>query len=133
MTPIFLVSPGFPSENIQAYEIYNSKSQIAARTHPAILNTQKFLLSLWHTSEPSDDIDLSIPISYFDRLRIRTPGDKSFKLGPHVDGGAVERWEDPQFRQVWNKILGGGNGWKDHDSFDATPRLEAKQDLYDAP
>ena len=90
-------------------------------------------MSLWHTSEPSDDIDLSIPISYFDRLRIRIPGDQSFKLGPHVDGGAVERWEDPQFRQVWSKILSGGNGWRYHDSFDATPRLEAKQDLYNAP
>lgn len=43
------------------------------------------------------------------------------------------RWEDPQFRKVWEKILEGGSAWKDHDSFDASPRLDAKQDLYNAP
>ncbi|KIM77865.1 hypothetical protein PILCRDRAFT_825084 [Piloderma croceum F 1598] len=124
---------GFPPENIQVYEIYNSKAQIAARTHPAIIKTQRFLLSLWHNSTLAADIDLSTPISYFDRLRIRTPGDASFTLGPHIDGGSVERWEDPQFRKVWGKILEGGSGWEAHDSFDASPRLDAKQDLYNAP
>jgi len=124
---------GFPPENIQSYEIYNSKAQIAARTHPAIIETQRFLLSLWHSSSPTADVELSTPISYFDRLRIRTPGDTSFNLGPHVDGGSVERWEDTGFRKVWGKILEGGSGWKNHDSFDASPRLDVNQDLYNAP
>lgn len=43
------------------------------------------------------------------------------------------RWEDPQFRKVWGKILEGGSKWEDHDSFDSSPRLDAKQDLYNAP
>jgi hypothetical protein len=124
---------GFPSENIQVYEIYNSKAQIAARTHPAVIGTQKFLLSLWHSSSHAAEADLSTPISYFDRLRMRTPGDKSFVIGPHVDGGSVERWEDPGFRKVWGKILEGGSGWKNHDSFDASPRVSANQDLYNTP
>jgi hypothetical protein len=90
-------------------------------------------LSLWHNSSFAAGVDLSIPISYFDRLRIRTPGDTSFTLGPHIDGGSVERWEDPNFREVWSKVLEGGSGWKDYDPFDASPRLDAKQDLYNAP
>jgi hypothetical protein len=61
------------------------------------------------------------------------PGDTSFTLGPHIDGGSIERWEDPLFRKVWDRILQGGSGWKSHDSFDASPRLNAKQDLYNAP
>ena len=126
---------GFPAENIQAYELYNSKPQLYARTHDSLLNTQKALLSLWHssTSFPAS-IDFTTPLSYFDRLRIRTPGDRSFTLGPHIDGGSVERWEDTAFRRVWTKILGGGqSGWETFDPFDATWRVNAKQDLYNAP
>jgi hypothetical protein len=78
-------------------------------------------------------VDLSTPISYFDRLRIRTPGDTSFTLGPHIDGGSIERWEDKAFRRVWSKVLEGGSKWKQHDPFDASPRLDANQDLYNAP
>ncbi|KAF9218725.1 hypothetical protein BS17DRAFT_883268 [Gyrodon lividus] len=126
---------GFPPDNIQAYEIYNTKAQIYARTHPALLDTQKALLSLWHTSSPlPSSVDFTTPISYFDRLRIRTPGDRSFTLGPHVDGGSVERWEDPTFRRVWGNILRGGQrGWEAFDPFDARWRVDARQDLYNAP
>jgi len=123
---------GFPADNIQAYELYNSKAQIAARTHPAILRTQQELLQFWH--DPSNHhVDFSTPLSYFDRLRIRTPGDASFTLGPHIDGGSVERWEDPTFRRVFHRILQGGTGWKSHDPFDVSWRMNAKQDLYNTP
>ncbi|KAF8551536.1 DUF1479-domain-containing protein [Imleria badia] len=126
---------GFPPDNIQAYELYNSKPQIYARTHESLLNSQKALLSLWNssTSFPAS-IDFTTPISYFDRLRIRTPGDRSFTLGPHIDGGSVERWEDTAFRRVWSKILcGGQSGWETFDPFDATWRVNARQDLYNTP
>lgn len=123
---------GFPPENIQIFEIYNSKPQIQARTHPSILSTHRFLLSLWHTSNPNTPISLDTPLSYFDRLRIRQPGDAKFTLGPHVDGGSVERWEDPGYREVWRRILGGGGVWRSHDPFDASGRVEAKLDLYHA-
>ncbi|KAF4562978.1 hypothetical protein EYR40_007304 [Pleurotus pulmonarius] len=124
---------GFPPNNIQVFEIYNSRSQIQARTHPALLETQKFLLSLWHTSDPSSEISLTTPISYFDRLRIRHPGDSTFTLGPHTDGGSVERWEDPNLRSCFSRILQGGSRWREHDPFDASPRIHAKQDLYHTP
>ncbi|KAL9712131.1 hypothetical protein Ac2012v2_005208 [Leucoagaricus gongylophorus] len=120
---------GFPEDNIQVFEIYNSIGQTLARTHPRILDTQKFLLSLWHTSSP-DQVRLDVPISYYDRLRIRQPGDAKFTLGPHVDGGSVERWEDPGFRRVFGDILKGGPHWRNHDPFDATPRIDVKSDLY---
>lgn len=123
---------GFPPENIQIFEIYNSKPQIQARTHPSILSTHRFLLSLWHISNPNTPISLDTPLSYFDRLRIRQPGDAKFTLGPHVDGGSVERWEDPGYREVWRRILGGGGVWRSHDPFDASGRVEAKLDLYHA-
>lgn len=36
-------------------------------------------------------------------------GDRSFTLGPHVDGGSTERWEDEEYRKVYRvleEILG---------------------------
>ncbi|KAJ4490756.1 hypothetical protein J3R30DRAFT_3667074 [Lentinula aciculospora] len=123
---------GFPNEDPQIYELYNTKAQTLARTHPNILDTQRALLSLWHTSDPSTEINLNSPISYFDRLRIRKPGDTTFTLGPHIDGGSIERWEDPQFRSCWSKILQGNTNWREHDPFDASPRVGANQDLYHA-
>lgn len=124
---------GFPADNIQVYELYNSIPQLQARTHPAIIDTQRFLLSLWHASDPSTPVSLSTPISYFDRLRIRLPGDSKFALGPHVDGGSLEQWEDPKFRSCWDRILRrtASTTWRDHDPYDVTPRIGARHDLYE--
>ena len=115
------------------YEIYNSKAQTLARTHPALIATQEYLLSLWHTSVPDTGVSVRTPISYFDRFRIRDPGPSVFTLGAHIDGGSIERWEDPAFRSVWKRVLEGGDAWKLHDPFDISPRLDAVQDLYNAP
>ncbi|KJA28714.1 hypothetical protein HYPSUDRAFT_33048 [Hypholoma sublateritium FD-334 SS-4] len=124
---------GFPPDNIQVFEIYNSKAQTQARTHPGIINTQKFLLSLWNKPDPATEVSLQTPISYFDRLRIRQPGDAKFTLGPHTDGGSVEQWEDPAIQHIFRNILKGGSAWRRHDPFDVTPRIAAKQDLYNTP
>lgn len=118
---------GGPPERIVFYEIYNSFGQVQARTHPALIATQKALLSLWHSSNA--DALLDRPISYFDRLRIRPPGPSAFTLGPHIDGGSIERWEDPGYRKCFEKIFKGNM----YDPFDVDPRLGAKQDLYHAP
>jgi Protein of unknown function (DUF1479) len=124
------VLKGFPEGNIQAYEIYNSGPQTRARTHPAVLQTQRAILQLWRCSEPEAKLSLGTPISYFDRFRIRQPGNRSFALGPHIDGGSVERWEDPGLRACFRAILSGR--WREHDPFDAAPRLFACSDLYHA-
>lgn len=111
------------------FEFYHTKGQIAVRTHPAILNTQRILMSLWKGDSP--DISMSTPISYFDRLRIRMPGDAQFALGPHVDGGSLERWEEPTFRNFYSSILNGN--WREHNPFDVDKRTEVIADLYQTP
>ncbi|TIA91080.1 hypothetical protein E3P99_01260 [Wallemia hederae] len=121
---------GFPQDDIQVYEFYNSVAQIEARTHPGLIQSQQFMLDLLHASDPHSQISLQTPISYFDRVQLRKPGDESFALGPHIDGGSLERWEDEGYRNCWKSILNGD--WKGHDPFDISPRLNANYDLYGA-
>ncbi|KAH0390869.1 DUF1479-domain-containing protein, partial [Aureobasidium melanogenum] len=82
----------FPRDNPQVYELYWSPAQIRARSHPYLLAAQRFLLSHWHSKDPHA-VSTSHPTIYADRLRMRKPGDNTFALGPHVDGGGTERWE----------------------------------------
>ncbi|EPQ32237.1 uncharacterized protein PFL1_00434 [Pseudozyma flocculosa PF-1] len=137
---------GFPESNPQVYELYWTRAQLAARGHPALMRTSQAFLSLFHAPSQSDDgsafesvpppelsVSLSNPLTYADRLRIRQPGDAQFALGPHVDGGGVERWECPTFRAVWDRILAGGRSWREHDPWSlgaAAERLGAQTDMY---
>jgi hypothetical protein len=93
-----------------------------------MLNTQRFMQQLWHSSDPDSKISTTNPLSYADRLRIRDPGDAKFTLGPHIDGGSLERWEDPEYSRVYTKILEGH--WEQYDAWDARHRLNAQMDLY---
>ncbi|KAK1985762.1 hypothetical protein LZ30DRAFT_618877 [Colletotrichum cereale] len=123
----------FPPDNPQVYELYWSLPQLRARAHPNMLKTQATLMrELWHAS-PDAGISMQ-PMTYADRLRIRQPRDASFALGPHVDGGSVERWERDGYGGG-----GGGSGpydavfrgdWEAYDPWDATARVGAVQDLY---
>ncbi|TIC64062.1 DUF1479-domain-containing protein [Wallemia mellicola] len=121
---------GFPADDVQVFEFYHTVAQTQARCHPALRDTQQFLLDLLHVSDPQSEISLGSLISYYDRLRIRKPGDAQFALGPHIDGGSLERWEDPGYRSCWEHILNGN--WKEHNPFDVSPRLNAQFDLYGA-
>ncbi|GAA5993221.1 hypothetical protein JCM10908_004515 [Rhodotorula pacifica] len=122
---------GFPEDDPQVWELYNSVAQTRARTHPGLLGTQKWLLSLFHTSDASSPVSISTPISYYDRLRMRHPGDAVFALGPHIDGGSLERWEDAGFRSCFKGIFAGGpDPQVRHDPWDLSPRLNANTDLY---
>lgn len=91
-----------------------SKPQLAARVHPRSLEIQKRLLTLF-SSPPKAPVSLLTPLTYADRLRIRHPGDAKFALGPHMDGGSVERWEDEGYRKVYGEILRGN--WEGFDAF----------------
>lgn len=62
---------GFPADNPQVYELYWSKPQLEAREHPNMLTTQAALNKVWSVA-PEDIVDTSVPITYCDRLRIRT-------------------------------------------------------------
>ncbi|CAE6451699.1 putative protein ybiU [Rhizoctonia solani AG-1 IB] len=118
---------GFPADNKQVFELYWSRPQVLARSHPNLLKTTKSILSLFK-AEPEDEVSLSIPLSYADRLRIRLPGDAKFALG---HGGGLERWEDVEYRKCYSEILAGN--WREFDPFKIGPRLKANSDLYHAP
>ncbi|KAL8994934.1 MAG: hypothetical protein Q9169_005235 [Polycauliona sp. 2 TL-2023] len=128
---------GFPPNNPAVYELYWSPTQILARAHPNILRAQKFLMSHWHSAEDSSDtrklIATSHPLSYADRLRIRQPGDSSFALGPHVDGGSCERWEPSGYGRggVYDQIFEGN--WEEYMPWEMTRRISVKSDLYNGP
>ncbi|KAK9234044.1 hypothetical protein V1525DRAFT_88821 [Lipomyces kononenkoae] len=119
----------FPKNNPSVYELYWSPSQLHARSHPNVLLAQKALMSLWHSSENESQLSTQQPLIYADRLRIRLPGDAQFTLGPHIDGGSIERWEDPEYSRVYDKIL-KGNEWELYDPYDYAHRIDAVTDMY---
>ncbi|KAK8861552.1 hypothetical protein IAR55_002374 [Kwoniella newhampshirensis] len=121
---------GFPADDKQVFELYWSKVQLEARSHPRSMNVQKSLLRLF-SHPPSARISTDTPLTYADRLRIRHPGDQQFALGPHVDGGSIERWEDETYRKVYKDVLKGN--WEGFDAWTIGERGEAKQNLYDGP
>ncbi|TID26690.1 hypothetical protein E6O75_ATG01183 [Venturia nashicola] len=123
----------FPAHDPQVYELYWSEAQLKARSHPNLLETQRFLMGFWKAGRESA-ISTQHPVAYADRLRMRQPGDASFALGPHVDGGSCERWEEDGYG--WG---GDGNGvyggvfrgdWEKCDLWDASARLGVVSDLY---
>lgn len=118
----------FPPDSPAVYELYWTPSQAEARANSNVIDAQRFLQRLWHSSDPGTQISTRNPLTYADRLRIRNPGDAKFTLGPHIDGGSLERWEDPEYSQVYTKILEGK--WEEYDPFDAKHRVSANMDLY---
>lgn len=117
----------FPKDKPVVYELYWSPSQIRARADPRLQQALAFANSFWHAS-PTTHISLKENVVYADRLRIRQPGDAQFALGPHVDGGSIERWEDPEYRSCYKHIFEGR--WEENDFFDATHRVSAQMSLY---
>lgn len=87
-------------------------------------------MSTWHSNDSNALISCSHPTYYADRLRIRTPKDASFALGPHIDGGSVERWEDNGYGagHVYDKIFEGH--WEQYDPWESSCRIHAESDLY---
>lgn len=120
----------FPQNNPQVFELYWSGPQIKARAHPNLLKAQEALIRLWTASDPSSAISLSQPVAYADRVRIRQPGDANFALGPHIDGGSVERWERHGYGLggVYDRIFAGA--WERYDPWDASTRVPAVADNY---
>ncbi|KAI0076163.1 DUF1479-domain-containing protein [Panus rudis PR-1116 ss-1] len=122
---------GFPEEDKQFFQIYWTKSQVRARAHPNVLSASAWLNNLYHikSSEAKlDKVDLSTPLSYADRFRMRHPGNQWNNFPPHIDGGAIERWEDKVFRTCFADILNGN--WRDHDPYDLEGRINAKSSMY---
>jgi hypothetical protein len=93
-----------------------------------MIKAQTALMNMWHLSDPHSQISVSQPLSYADRLRIRQPGDGKFALGPHIDGGSVERWEPEGYGRgrVYDEIFRGE--WEKYSPWDASTRVPAVMD-----
>lgn len=120
----------FPADNPQVFELYWSKTQLLARGNPNLLKTHRFLMSYWHSLNPHTPLSTKHPISYADRLRMRLPGDAKFALGPHVDGGSVERWDEEGYGlgKVYDAVWKGK--WEEFDPWEASCRLPVVSDLH---
>ncbi|WP_048813802.1 YbiU family protein, partial [Burkholderia mallei] len=114
------------SSRPQIYGIYWSKPQIAARQSPALTRARVFLNRLWRAqSEGRVHFDPARAPAYADRIRRRPPGSSSLGLSPHVDGGSVERWLEPNYRRVYRHVLAGD--WRAYDPFDAAFRPDVEE------
>ncbi|KAJ8692194.1 hypothetical protein PTI98_009529 [Pleurotus ostreatus] len=124
---------GVPPDNKQFFQLFWTKSQVLARSHPNMLAAQVWANNLYHikSGRTPEGVDLSTPLSYADRFRIRRPGIRWDVHPPHVDGGAIERWQDEQFRTCFTDILSGN--WRAHDPYDLEGRLNARSSLYGRP
>ncbi|ETW82782.1 hypothetical protein HETIRDRAFT_315342 [Heterobasidion irregulare TC 32-1] len=126
-------APGFPETNKQFFHLYWTRAQVLARSHPNLLEATTWLNKLYHIKGQDDlkDVDLSTPLIYADRFRIRHPGTQWDAHPPHVDGGAIERWEDETFRTCFSDILNGN--WKRHDPYELEGRINARNSIYGRP
>ncbi|KAG9225114.1 hypothetical protein CCMSSC00406_0007475 [Pleurotus cornucopiae] len=122
-----------PPNNPIFYELYWTKPQLAARSHPNMLAASTWFNNLFHSKSGQniDGVDMSAPLTYADRVRIRPPGRWPNALPPHVDGATLERWEEPNMRLCFKDILSGD--WRSHDPYDLDGRLEAMTSLYNRP
>ncbi|KAF9478840.1 DUF1479-domain-containing protein [Pholiota conissans] len=127
---------GLPVDDKQFFQLYWTKPQVQARSHPNLLAASTWLNKLYHTKSNPDSpkfegVDLNIPLTYADRFRIRKPGVGWNFHPPHIDGGTIERWEDPYFRRCFEDMFTGN--WRKHDPFELEGRLDARSSLYGRP
>ena len=88
------------------FNIYWSKPQLKVRHHTNMVKVQKALLNLWNKCEGLDDtVNLEQPLTFNDRLRFRKPNTE-FKLGPHWDGGSLQRWANSDYQVKFFPVKG---------------------------
>lgn len=90
-------------------------------------------MSHWHCANKLALISTTNLTSYADRFRIRPPGDAAFALGPHVDAGSCERWEEEGYGrgEVYKNIFCGE--WEKYNPWESSCRLPVVSDLYNGP
>lgn len=120
---------GFPLDNPQTWTLWWTPAQVQIRGHPQVLEAMNCVSKLWRVNDPSTLVDLSTQVVYADRFRIRYPSqDVPYLVPPHLDGGGIERWEDPVNRSNYAAIFEGN--WQDWDGWVVDKRVDAKSDLY---
>ncbi|KAF9525722.1 DUF1479-domain-containing protein [Crepidotus variabilis] len=127
---------GNPIDDKQFFMLYWTKPQVLARAHPNVLAASVWLNNLYHCAkgdqaDAATHVDLSSPLTYADRFRIRKPGSHWKAFPPHLDGGSIERWEEPNFRQCFSAIFSGN--WQKFDAYDIGGRVRSKHSLYGRP
>ena len=55
----------------------------------------------------------------FKTISLHFQGDALFRIQPHVDGGGLERWSNPNYRQVYRQIY---ENFDNYDPFDVNFR-----------
>ncbi len=108
--------------NPQIFQLYWSRPQMEARQSEALARTRAALNRLWK-HEGAFDPDREC--LYADRLRRRTPGDRTLGLSPHADGGSVERWCDPGYQRVYADVLFGDPAR--YNPFDGAHRVHTEE------
>ncbi|PVH72108.1 duf1479 domain-containing protein [Cadophora sp. DSE1049] len=100
---------GWPAESVAIYHLYSSPVQLKIKTNPRHLQLQRLLNSIWTDSSCSaeEQAAQNEPVLYPDGLRIRQPGQEFLGLGPHIDGGSLSRWADPEYRKTYHEIFSG--------------------------
>jgi hypothetical protein len=117
---------GLAASKPQIYGIYWSKPPVLARESEALTNARIFLNQLWKSeSEGRKHFDAGQTPVYADRIRRRPPGASSLGLSPHVDGGSIERWLEPNFQKVYRHVYSGE--WRKYDPWDAAYRVEVQE------
>lgn len=121
---------GYPRDKPASWNVFWTDAQVQIRSHPSVLQAMRSVSHLWHVSDPAVPIDLDSQIVYPDRIRIRYPSKDTdqFPLAPHLDSGAIERWEDNMNRENYAAIFDGN--WQDWDGWAADCRVNARSDLY---
>lgn len=119
---------GYPRDDRQLFSLWWTKPQVEIRSHPRILQAMHIVSKLWHASDDAL-VDLDSQVVYPDRFRIRHPSKIEFPLSPHLDSGAIERWECPRNRSNFQKIFEGE--WQSWDGWDADHRHDANSDMYE--
>ena len=112
--------------NPQIFQLYWSRPQMEARQSEPLARARAALNRLWKregTDGPAFDPDREC--LYADRLRRRSPGDRTLGLSPHADGGSVERWCDPSYQQVYADVLFGDPSR--YDPFDGQHRASTEE------
>ncbi len=107
----------------QMYNVFWSKPQVMARQDPKLAEARAFLDKLWTNYDGVFNPDLQL--AYADRVRRREPGDTTLAIAPHMDAGTVERWIDPGYQRVYERVFAGD--WRRYDPFDARHRLETRE------
>jgi hypothetical protein len=106
----------------QIFNVYWSKPQVNARQGESLAATRAFLDRLW---KYEGVFDPDLQCTYADRVRRRQPGDKTLGLSPHMDAGTVERWIDPGYQRVYERVFAGD--WRGYNPFDGKHRLETEE------